>query len=240
MSREPFGPAQAHSDENLAPKGEYQKLWVNLAPIISAPAAKGNFSNSPRDSHHRRGCGLWRHTQGELLSNFSQGTPSLCLPLQTKPRVVCGMPGSNLGRVDFFFLQNLRRCPQQVSDSLRRSETEGLNRISDTKEPSLIVGLPSAGGVFYGPLSVQILYKAKQAIFTLLTPFPSRICHTTLVGGTWSQSTIPHQRPCGVTSTIQHWGREEKNEEGPWKRTGRCWKQLKPVSHKNYSFFCSF
>ena len=43
------------------------KLWLNLGPIISAPAAKGNFSTTPHNSHHFWGLGLWRHTRGILL-----------------------------------------------------------------------------------------------------------------------------------------------------------------------------
>lgn len=43
------------------------KLQLNLGPIISAPAAKGNFSTSPHYSHHLWGLGLWRHTRGILL-----------------------------------------------------------------------------------------------------------------------------------------------------------------------------
>lgn len=132
-----------------------------------------------------------------------------CLPLQTKPVLFAGrLPSPR----PCWFLQRSRRCLQQLSDSHRRSETEGLNRISDTKEPSfqVIVGLPSLGEFFYGLLSVQISYNAKRAIFTLLTPFPSRICHTTLAGEPEANQLPPHQWPCGVTSTIQHWGREEK------------------------------
>ena len=34
------------------------KLQLNLGPIISAPAAKGNFVTGPRSSHHTRGRGV--------------------------------------------------------------------------------------------------------------------------------------------------------------------------------------
>lgn len=52
-----------------------EKLWIpkprlNLGPIISAPAAKGNFSTSPHNSHHLWDLRLWRHTWGILLLKF--------------------------------------------------------------------------------------------------------------------------------------------------------------------------
>lgn len=53
----------------LGSRCEYQKLRLNLGPIISAPAAKGNFSTSPHNFHLLWGLGLWRHTQGILLKS---------------------------------------------------------------------------------------------------------------------------------------------------------------------------
>lgn len=131
--------------------------------------------------------------------------------LQTKPALFAG-------RLPCWFLQRSRRCLQQLSDSHRQSETEGLNRVSDTKEPSfqVIVGLPSLrwGSFLYGLLSVQISYNEKQAIFTPLTPFPSRICHTTLAGE-------PEANQLPPISGRAEWRQLFNTEAGKKKKWGR-------------------
>lgn len=145
-----------------------------------------------------------------------------CLPLQTKPVLFAGrLPSPR----PCWFLQRSRRCLQQLSDSHRRSETEGLNRISDTKEPSfqVIVGLPSLGEFFYGLLSVQISYNAKRAIFTLLTPFPSRICHTTLAG-----EPEANQLPPPISGRAE-WRQLFSTEAGKKKKWGRIVEANRPL-----------
>lgn len=74
----------------LGSRREYQKVWLNLGPIISAPAAKGNISTSPHNSHHVWGFGVWRHTQGILLLNSDRVSRSF-VPFSDKARFVCNM-----------------------------------------------------------------------------------------------------------------------------------------------------
>lgn len=72
----------------LGSRCEYQKLRLNLGPIISAPAAKGNFSTSPHNSHHLWGLGLWRHTRGILLLKSDRVSRSI-VPFSDKARFLC-------------------------------------------------------------------------------------------------------------------------------------------------------
>lgn len=49
------------------------KLRLNLGPIISAPAAKGNFSTSPHDSHHLWGFGVMETHSRHASPQVRQG-----------------------------------------------------------------------------------------------------------------------------------------------------------------------
>lgn len=94
------------SRAKLGSRCEYQKLWLNLGPIISAPAAKGNISASPHNSHHLWGFGLWRHTRCRLLLN-SDGASQSFVPFSDKARFVCNIQVLPLGTLtSLLFVQN--------------------------------------------------------------------------------------------------------------------------------------
>lgn len=70
----------------LALRGEHQKHCLNLGPIISAPAAKGNFSTSTHNSLHLQG--FWRHTGFMPLLNSDRVSSSF-VPFSDKAHLVC-------------------------------------------------------------------------------------------------------------------------------------------------------
>lgn len=107
----------------LGSRCEYQKLRLNLGPIISAPAAKGNFSTSPLNSHHLWGLGLWRHTRGILLLESDRVSASFVL-LSDKARLVCKMhilPPAMLASLMFVYTyqHDLKLCIGRKNLSLK-------------------------------------------------------------------------------------------------------------------------
>lgn len=225
----------------LGSRCEYQKLWLNLGPIISAPAAKGNISASPHNSHHLWGFGLWSHTRCRLLLN-SDGVSRSFVPSSDKARFVCKIQVLPLGMLtSLLFMQN--RLPVQFGTFHRQHNLNPELHI----QPLFYMVLQTASHCwtpFVGQFSprvfefsfVQMLFFTQckahmQAIFILLPPFLSPVCHTT-----WAQSTTPSVPVWSDVnySTLQ---RGRKNKQECWNQSA-CWKQLEIVSHKNnYSLF---
>lgn len=193
----------------LGSRCEYQKPRLNLGPIISAPAAKGNFSTSPHNSHHLWGFGLWRHTQGVLLLDSDRMPRSFVLFFRQS--MFC-LQDAQLAMVTFIssmFMQSELSLQSQAFHWQNKTEawnahmvhkTIILNDLSNAKSLSdfkmdLLHSVVPCQSFFTCAFVCRCWFYTMQSrhagYFYSLPSLPlSHIGHTTLVG-TWSQSTAP-------------------------------------------------
>lgn len=203
-------------EQNLARRANTKKLQLNLGPIISAPAAKGNFLTGPHNSH--RSWGDWGY--GDTLeATFSWSLTGCLGPLSQFCRQstsclwdACLTPGHVSFLNSYALIQTVNG-----QNTTRGSKAFVLN--------DLIVGLQKRDLVFLWShardfhecfftrrCSIHTMQSELAGYFHSVTSLPLSLISVTQLWQETEANQLPGQDTCRVTHTLQRYSRGERKK----------------------------